>query len=564
MLAAAMAEMASLGALLPFLGLLASPDEYAGAGRLQEWLRATLGLDRTALMLAITVTFALIAALAAAVRIALNIALARTNFRTGHEIGSQLYLGALTQPFEFHVRHHSADIIGGVVKVDTAIFVLLAVLIGTSSAFIAACIGLTLLLVNPVVAIVAVLGFGGIYALVSRLTHAHLLVNGKIVNSTTPARLQAMQEGLGSIRDVILDHTQRFHIDRFNEIDRALRRAQESNQILGPTPRYLIEALGMIIIAAFGCWYSLRGGGIAAALPTLGVLVLGGQRLLPLLQQAYQGWVMLAGHLAVLEDVTRLLNESSRAGPLPNTEPVRLSFAREIRFEDVGFRFEGGDRDVFSQVNLSIPAGSRVGIVGPTGGGKSTFLNLAMGLLKPTAGRIAIDGRALDDERRPSWQRNIAHVPQTIFLADATILENVAFGVPRDQIDEALARESIRRAQLQSYVESLKDGALTFVGENGIRLSGGQRQRIGIARALYKEATVLILDEATSALDEQTEAEVMQSVEALDRSVTLIMIAHRLSTLRTCDFLVRVQDGVIVKVHGHLNTQASRTESATP
>lgn len=544
----AAAEMASLGALIPFLTLLASEQSGGSMAGATPWLQPYVGSTGSDSLLAVTIVFCVIAMTAAVIRVVLNIMLARLNFRIGHEIGSLIYERALAQPYSYHVRQNSAEVIGGIAKVDVAIVVVLAVLIGISSGLIALCIIGTLLAVNALVAITAVAGFGGTYLITSRLMHGRLMANGRVVNSATPRRLQLMNEGLGGIRDVILDHTKTFHQRRFDAIDAELRRAQESNQSLMPLPRYLIEGVSMVVIAAIGCWFALRGGGISAALPTLGVLVLGGQRLLPLLQQAYQGWSMITGHLAVIDDVTRLIAPAGAPPSIADDSVARLQFVGEIRFNDVAFRFEGAEREVLRAASFTIPAGARVGIVGPTGGGKSTLLNLLMGLLEPTRGSILIDGDALVGARVKAWQKNIAHVPQAIYLADARIDENVALGVPREQIDTHRVTEALSRAQLSPVIASLPDGVGTYVGENGVRLSGGQRQRLGIARALYKQATVLVLDEATSALDERTEVEVMNSVESLGRDITLIMIAHRLSTLRSCDFLLRVEGGHVVRI----------------
>lgn len=548
MVAAAVAEMASLGALVPFLALLASAQGGGTPSGVAVWVQGLVGTTGPDAILTVTIAFCLIAVSAATIRVVLNVVLARVNFRVGHEIGSLIYERALGQPYAYHVRHNSAETVGAIAKVDVAIVVVLAVLVGVSSGLIALCIIGTLLVVNAEVAITAVAGFGGTYLVTSRIMHGRLLANGRVVNSTTPRRLQLMNEGLGGIRDVILDNTQAYHLRRFDEVDAALRRAQESNQSLMPLPRYLIEGIGMVVVAGIGCWFALRGGGIGAALPVLGVLVLGGQRLLPLMQQTYQGWAMISGHLAVLVDVTRLLAPANAPAPISDDTVTRLPFTQEIGFEGVAFRFEGSDHEVLRDASFTIPTGARVGILGPTGSGKSTLLNLLMGLLEPTRGRILVDGQAVVGPRLKGWQKNIAHVPQAIYLADARIDENVAMGIPRERIEGARVAEALDRAQLSPVIASLPDGVGTFVGENGVRLSGGQRQRLGIARALYKQATVLVLDEATSALDEHTEAEVMRSVEALDRSITLIMIAHRLSTLRSCDFLLRVDGGRVVRI----------------
>lgn len=544
MFIAAAAEVMSLGALVPFLTLLVDRHGDGFAARLALGAFDKLGFQNADAMLVITIVFAAIAITAAVVRIALNVVLAKTNFRIGHELGSEIYRRALFQSYEYHVAHNSSEIVAGVLKVDIVIVVLLAVLVGTSSCLMAVCIAATIFVVNPTVAVIAVAGFGGSYTLVSRLSHSRLLANGRTIASTSSSRLQAMQEGLGSIRDIVLDQTQEFHRGRFEGLDFKLRRAQESNAILSPTPRFVIEAIGMVIVAVVGYQFSLTNDGIVAAIPTLGILILGGQRLLPMLQQTYQGWIMISGHLQVVKDVTSLLTVSQPE--IPRVDGPPLEFTKQIELIGVGFCYAGAERPTLTNINVTIAKGSRVGIVGTTGSGKSTFLNLVMGLLEPTSGCIQVDGRPVSGEARTAWQRNVAHVPQSIFLADTSILENIAFGMPRQLIDVSRAMVSLRGAQLEGFVDQLPNGLETVVGENGIRLSGGQRQRIGIARALYKQASVLVLDEATSALDHATEVELMKAVDGLDRSITLIIIAHRISTLKACDYLLRIEAGTLV------------------
>jgi ATP-binding cassette, subfamily B, bacterial PglK len=560
MVAAAMAEVLSLGALVPFLAVLGDPEAQTTLGRITRDLLLAFHVSAHESKLTLTVLFATSAVLAAIVRVSLNIVLARVNFRVGHELGTEIYRRALYRSYEYHLGHHSSEISGGIVQIDAAIQVTMAALVGVSSGLMALCISLVIFFVDPTVALIAVLGFGGFYAGISVLFHRRLSRNGRVINSAQPQRLKAIQEGLGGIRDVLLDQTQEFHVRRFKEIDDGMRRAQESNQVLGPTPRYLIEALGMVTIAVLGFLLAGRQGGIGAGLPTLGVLVVGGQRLLPMLQQAYQGWAMVAGHLHIINNIVRLASEGATE-PTNRARYQALPFNRQIDFADVWFDFGEPSQPVLANLNCRIEKGARVGIVGPTGSGKTTLLNLLMGLLEPTHGSIKVDDTTLTGAARQAWRGNIAHVPQSIFLADASILENVAFGVDLEHIDHAHVLESLRGAQLEEFVGRLPAGMQTIIGENGVRLSGGQRQRIGIARALYKRASVLVLDEATSALDSATEDELVRSVHSLGRDVTIIMIAHRLTSLKGCDFLLTLGSGVVTKtpVHaltlGHVDTR---------
>ncbi|MEA3065553.1 MAG: ATP-binding cassette, subfamily bacterial PglK, partial [Sphingomonadales bacterium] len=276
------------------------------------------------------------------------------------------------------------------------------------------------------------------------------------------------------------------------------------------------------------------------AIPVLGALALGAQRLLPLLQQAYSGWSLASGNHRAFRDIVELME-----APIPAPQPAAaqpLAFERELAFERVGFRYPEG-RFGLVDVDFSLRAGEHVGIAGPTGGGKSTLLDLMMGLLEPDCGAILVDGRPLDAASRPAWQAGLAHVPQAIYLADDTIAANIAFPRQAEGLDPERLRAAVRAAQLENFLAGLPEGLETRVGERGVRLSGGQRQRIGIARALYRRPRLLILDEATSALDEATEGAVLAGLQGLRKDLTLVTVAHRATTLAACDRLIRVEGG---------------------
>jgi ATP-binding cassette subfamily B protein len=301
----------------------------------------------------------------------------------------------------------------------------------------------------------------------------------------------------------------------------------------------------MILIAALAYALSRQAGGVAAALPVLAALALGAQRLLPALQQAYNAWTTISGCEASLRDILELLDQ-----PLPEDVleriPPPLPFQTSIQFDGVGFRYLADSPLVLSDLNLIIPKGARVGFVGTTGSGKSTTLDILMGLLSPTEGRLLVDGQLISGRRTRSWQQSIAHVPQSIYLADATLAQNIAFGVAWESIDMDRVKRAARQAHIAEFIEEKPEGYGAFVGERGIRLSGGQRQRIGIARALYKQASVLVFDEATSALDNATEQSVMDAIDELNRDLTILMIAHRLTTVRHCDIIVELERGRVV------------------
>ena len=305
-------------------------------------------------------------------------------------------------------------------------------------------------------------------------------------------------------------------------------------------------AIGLSMIAALAYYLVRQPEGIERALPVLGVLALGAQRLLPTLQQAYAAWAGIKGNQASVQDALALLEQ-----PMPDstTEGTgALTFDKTIRMQAITFAYQPTHPAVLKNLELTIRKGERVGIIGATGSGKSTLMDLLMGLLEPSGGRLEVDGQTIDSTTRRAWQSRIAHVPQAIYLADSSVEENIAFGVPRKEIDHARVVEAAQQAQIAELIESMPDGYRSQVGERGVRLSGGQRQRIGIARALYKQADVIVFDEATSALDNETERTVMESIDTLKANLTVVIIAHRLSTLQKCDRIVELGEGGVKRI----------------
>ncbi|MCG3770859.1 MAG: Lipid A export ATP-binding/permease protein MsbA [Nitrosomonadaceae bacterium] len=303
----------------------------------------------------------------------------------------------------------------------------------------------------------------------------------------------------------------------------------------------------MILIAFLAYLMSRREGGMAMAVPVLGALALGAQRLLPVLQQAYSALAIIRGAEASLRDTVLLLEQ-----PLPveadSAVPEPLPFAHGILLEDMSFSYTTGTVPVLSNIDLFLPRGKRIGFLGATGSGKSTLLDVIMGLLQPSEGNLRVDGQIIGGKNYRNWQLHVAHVPQSIYLSDSSIEENIAFGLPKNKIDSPRVRQVAKQAQIDEVIEGWPDKYQTRVGERGVRLSGGQRQRIGIARALYKRADVIIFDEATSALDNETERAVMQAIDSLSPDLTILIVAHRLTTLQKCDFIVELNNGRVSRI----------------
>ena len=534
-----LAELVTIGAVLPVLAFLTRGRTPMPAAA--RWL-GVIGVDDI-----FTASLLLIAGAvsAAAVRLALLWLNQRFVMAVTHDIATAMFGRILRQPYADYLKRHSSEALASMEKVlDLASIALQPLMQGLVAAVMALLIGGLLFAISPLATLAAGVSIAIVYAVISAVTRARLRANSRLLAATAKDRVKLVQEGLGGIRDIILDRSQPLFEESFRIVDRRYRRAMAVNAFISQGPRFVIEAAGLTIIALIALAMSLRPGGILHAIPVLGALALGSQRLLPLVQQGYQGWSQTLGNIQAIADVAAAL--AMPVLPTAGEGAPPLPFEEKVELDRVSF-FYGDGEAALRDISLVIPRGSRIGIAGTTGSGKSTLLDLLMGLLEPTTGRIKVDGRPLDDETRPCWQAALAHVPQAIFLIDDSIAANIAFGVAGAEIDRERVRACAVAAHIAEFVEGLPEGYETTVGERGMRLSGGQRQRIGIARALYKRARVLILDEATSALDDETEAAVMRSIMALGPELTIVMIAHRRSTLDGCDRIVRLEGGRIVE-----------------
>ncbi len=549
MLLASFAEILSIGAVLPFLGVLTAPERIFELPAAQPIIQVLNITGPKQLLLPLTVAFGAAALIAGAMRLLLLWASTRLSFATGADLSISIYRRTLYQSYAVHCARNSSEVINGISgKANGVIYsIIVPALTLISSSVMLIAILIALLSVQPVIALAAFGGFGFIYAVIIRLTRKRLLVDSLCAARETTQVIKSLQEGLGGIRDVLIDGSQAAYCEIYSNADLPLRRAQGNSSFISASPRYGMEALGMMLIAVLAYSLAQQVDGVAKAIPILGALALGAQRLLPVLQQSYGSWTQINSGQSSLKDTLELLDQ-----PLPDyvSQPAAqlLPFNENIDLKQLGFRYSAQTPYVLKQIDLTIAKGSRVGFIGATGSGKSTLLDVVMGLLQPTDGALEIDGHKVTPANHRAWQAHIAHVPQAIFLADSTIEENIAFGVPKDQIDHHRVKQAAQQAQIAESIESWPDQYQTFVGERGIRLSGGQRQRIGIARALYKKANVIIFDEATSALDNETEQAVMQAIEGLSKDLTLLIIAHRITTLKNCTQIVELASGAIKRV----------------
>ncbi len=545
MIGASFAEIISIGAVLPFLAVLTAPERIFQLPAAQPLIRAFGMNSASQLLLPFTIIFGVAALISGGVRLFLMWASTRLSYATGADLSISVYRRTLYQPYAVHAARNSSEIISGIAsKVGQVTGTFSNIINLISSTIILLAILITLLSVDLVIALTAFAGFGLLYALIIKITQSRLVVNSQRIAHESTQVIKSLQEGLGGIRDVLIDGTQATYCEIYRNADLPSRRAQGNNDFISSSPRFALEALGMLIISGLAYMLALQPNGIAKAIPVLGALALGAQRMLPILQVAYMSWSNIQGKKASLEDALKLLDQ-----PLPDyaDQPAAkpLQFQKQIELKNFSFRYTQQTPLILKNLNFAISKGSRTGFIGVTGSGKSTLLDIVMGLLQPTEGTLNIDGQPITSINNRAWQAHIAHVPQAIYLSDSTIEENIAFGVPKGKIDHERVKQAALKAQIAEIIESWPKKYKTYVGERGIRLSGGQRQRIGIARALYKQADVIIFDEATSALDNETEQAVMESIESLGNELTILIIAHRLTTLKNCTQIVELADGGI-------------------
>jgi len=548
MVIASIAEIVSIGAVLPFLGVLTNPEIIFEHEYSQKIIHLLDISSPDQLLLPVTILFIIVTLLSACIRVTLLYLTTKLSFTTGSDLSVDIYRKTLYQNYMVHISRNSSEVINGIVsKISSVIYdVINASLNLISSVILIIGIVTAIFIVDAEIAIYSISSFSLIYFLIIKFTRNTISKNSKKISQESTNMIKALQEGLGGIRDVLIDGTQQIYCKVYGKADIQLRKAHGINQFLGASPRFIIESIGMMLIVLLAYFVSQRPSGINEAIPLLGALALGAQRLLPVAQGAFNAIALILGAHESFKDVLGFLDQEIPTYAYKG-KPEHIPFNHNIELRNISFRYSDDSVSVIKDLNININKGSIVGFVGETGCGKSTLLDILMGLLVPTNGELLIDGYQVEkgiDYRR--WQRHIAHVPQFIYLSDGTITDNIVLGANDQEIDYDRLREAVSGAHLLNLIESWPDKFNTIVGENGVKLSGGQRQRIGIARALYKNANVLILDEASSALDSKTEKDIMNSIINVDKNITIMIIAHRISTLVNCDqiFELSSQKGI--------------------
>ena len=527
-------EVISLGSVVPFIAIITQSDSifnYPLMSKLSHFLSISSPEDMIGPISLIFITAAILAGFLRVLLLRFSIVLSNA---IGADLSAEMFSRTLYQPYIVHLNRSSSDVISGITqKVATATSVLAAFITFITNLFLFIAIFMALLFIDPFIAGITFGAFGLVYIIISVASKKILNKNSFIIANQQTNAVRSSQEGLGAIRDVLVNNRQKFYSLFYRDCVWRLQKAIGTNQFITLAPRYIMETFALVLIGTVTFLVSSSSTPVNSLMPTLGALGLGAQRLLPVLQQLYGNLSLVVGSRQSLADVLFLLEQ-----PMPErlVDSARsMVFKKDIKFEQLSFSYSNKNSTVLSKLNLQICKGETIGFVGETGSGKSTAIDLILGLLNPRSGKILIDGIEINKSNVASWQNLLTHVPQHIYLADASIAENIAFGISLDDINYEKVHQVGTQAQLDEFVGKLPNGYATVVGERGVKFSGGQRQRIGIARALYKEASVLILDEATSALDTKTEELVMNTVHSLGSDLTVIIIAHRIHSLKRCD-----------------------------
>ena len=471
----------------------------------------------------------------------------------GGSISNRLFKHFLFQPWLFHSENSSSSLIHKVINESQRLTfaIIHQALTFNAKAAIALLMSIAIVIYNPIISLSGLIIFSLSYLFIFKLSESHLNRASRSLAEDQEIRLKKASESFGGIQNIILSRTQSHFINAFNKSTDNYYIAWGNSQVLSITPKYLLEvlAMGSIIILVLVLFLS-GNENLGEILPTLSVFALAGYKILPALQTAYYSFSIITANISAFEnlklDLINSYNENQRREPLKTKSAEEIKFKNKLSLRNISFVYPESTKNVLNKISLEIEAETTIGIVGPSGSGKSTMIDLILGLINPISGEFIADDAVIDKSNIHLWQRNIGFVPQSIFLSDSTIKENIAFGIDVKSIDNEKLHEAAKLSNIMDFVSSLPDGLETVVGERGIQLSGGQIQRIGIARALYNNPNVLVFDEATSSLDGISEKFIMEAINKLSGQKTIIIVAHRLDTIKNCDLIFLLNDGKIL------------------
>lgn len=545
-----LAQIVGVGSVMPFIGVLTNP-ELLQENELLNWGYQQVGAPSPNTFLVMLGAVVLVTFVLSNVLIAFTHWFTfRFSRRNQYRLSLRLFHAYLQRPYVYHIQRNSAEA-GKNILTEAQTFnqqVLLAGLQALAFSVSALFIAAFLLWLNIVVAAVAVGVIGGAYGVVYMVLRRRLYRLGKGRLRANTARFKAANEAFGAIKEIKAAGNESAFIERYAAESKRFVDALEAHQMMRNLPQYVIEIVGMGSVLLMVLLLMAMGHQISSIAQLVGVYIVAGCRLFPAFQRVYHGISGLRANAPVVDalhaDLFDAASQTSESVTRRSEPLAKLPFRKAIKLQDVSFAYPDAERSAVRGVTLTIPCGTSAAFVGATGAGKTTLADIIIGLLRPQQGSIEVDGVALNEDNLDRWRRNLGYVPQHIYLLDNTVARNIAFGVPDLQIDPAALERAARIANIHEFViNELPRGYQTVVGERGMRLSGGQRQRLGIARALYHDPELLVLDEATSALDNATEDAVQTAIEQVAKAKTLIIIAHRLSTVRNCDVVYLFKKG---------------------
>jgi HlyD family secretion protein len=553
-IAMAFSTVSGIAAIAPFFAVLGQP-QLLDHNVLLHWAYVHGGFsDKRGFVVALGIAFIAVMLIANLINVLGSLSMSRLALRIGTELQSTLFGEYLARPYAFHTAANSTTLFNNILYETARVTngILLNGFLLVTNLVTASFIVLSILLLKPMVALAMIAGLAGGYALIYFIVRDRLLRFGRAQSQFATEQAQIVNESLGAIKEIIVLQVQNFFRGRFEHASKSHSLAAAHSQVVAQNPRHLMECVAAVGLVGLALMLDGRENGVGPWLGQLTFLAFAAYRLLPTLQQVFAAIVKIRADRAGLALIGPDLRRARAAQQTTASVAERTDCAwqgrphQEIRLEDVSFRYAPDRPWALNGVSLRIPARATIGIVGENGSGKTTLVDLIAGLLVPAAGRVEVDGSALDEVNRAAWQSQVAYVPQNIFLLDSSIAQNIALGIPAADIDRQRLSEAVRLAQLDELIRTLPAGYDHRIGERGIQLSGGQRQRVGIARALYREASVLLLDEATNALDGLTEQELMATLGRLRGRYTTILIAHRMSTVRYCDVIFQLENGKII------------------
>lgn len=547
-------EVVSIGAILPLVSLLIEENSSNNSVFFFEIINNFNFFNEYSKLTVCGIFFIAISLLSGSSRLFVLWYSLRTAKEIAAELGTKIYENTLYEPYLSHVNRNSSDVISGITqKVGTASSVILSTVTLFTNLFLFLSIILSLLYIDPVITFFGIVFFGISYSIIALISKNFLIKNSFIISSEQTNIIKFLQEGLGGIREVLINGLQEIYKNRYKKSVTKLQKANAGNTFINQSPRFLMETIAIIAIAVFVIFLDSETNLMKSFIPILAMFGLAAQKLLPLMQNLYGNWSVINASYSGLNDVLSFLtkNRSNVFINFKKNKESKKLFNKSIVFKNISFTYPSNSMySVIKNLNITIKKGKKIGVVGKTGVGKSTFLDLLMGLLKPSSGKIYFDDRLLSNSNTKKFiETAMTYVPQKIFLSDSEIEENIAFGVKKSQIDYSKIAKIAKLSQISHLLKSRKNQTKKFnVGERGVKLSGGEIQRIAIARALYTDPEIIVLDEATSALDVKTEEKIIKSIYDLNKNITIIFVSHKMYSLKMCDEIYKLDNGSFVKI----------------